>query len=926
MQQKLQRTFKYLWILVVYLCFVLGISIGIETQFGKPKISSSSNGKVSGEFGFELLRNITLEKHPYNSDANLRVRQFLLEQSRQIAADSQCNYLFQVSDQDDIKLYHRRYKMYYESNNIFIKITGNRPEALLISAHFDSTENSHGATDDGIAVASILTVLKSLGYSVCEKKPEYTIIFILNNGEELGMLGASAFLYHPWFKDIKGFINLEGTGVSQNFRSLLFRTNSFPLVSTLVKTNPYPHASISVNHLMANIHSDTDFRPYVLGGGLQGVDVAFYSYRYLYHAPKDDIDHTSPESLQHMADNLYSSIVTLVYDQTLLKDLTVEPKSKDLFGDIPVPNYLYFDQLGILGVVITKNQFLALLSGLFIAIAVIVLVKSSTYLVWLGLSGVKRQVFLPIIGSILLIFLTFVVFVFLNLAISFSRSLLNPGFTYANPEVSLFSIIILCFAVISFMESAWPRLSRRFGIIRGTNSDHYYQALPTHGPAESDNRPDEIPPHEVEPTIGALPETTQVETTQVNIQIENVEDENQSSALDEDFPENFNEISTPIRKLDSQAKSLQYGLLVFWTMALLMALSNAAIFYLMFYWAFFSAIASGLTFFVEALYHKLIRQPTVHEPWQVQYVEIYQNYFWFIQLLVSTTVPLLLFADVVQRVVISLPSLVMEGLSDTAIDFLFSLLVWVACVNFMPLISKTCRKYSFTFFSIIYIALLVYQCLRFPYSPDRPFKYGLREVWDISNSTSRQTSNVLVTLGSTISPKDWTSFVSGVPENTDIYKNTISFDTDMLPSFKENDLIRIEESETLDGIYLKIQGKIVGSKGSRVCQLRFGEIPSYVSLALDEDSKWIEYGNATTATIDPSQPFTIYKKSFNHRDRISIPFKIISTTKFSIPLEVKCSHEVGDSNFRAYLDSIAPSWNSESLGSSLAIKKSHLFE
>ncbi|KAJ3323362.1 hypothetical protein HDV06_001882 [Boothiomyces sp. JEL0866] len=926
MKQKLLRTLKYLWILTIYACFVLGLSIGIETQFGKPKISSSSIGKVSGEFGFGLLRNITLEKHPYNSQANLELRSFLLEQINDIVDGSRCNSLFQVSETDNVKMYHRRYKIYYESNNIFVKINGNRPEALLISAHFDSTENSHGATDDGIAVASILTVLKSLSYSVCENRPEYSIVLILNNAEEPGLLGASAFLYHPWFKDIKAFINLEGTGVSQNFRSLLFRTNSFQLVSKLVKTVPYPHASITVNNLMANIHSDTDFRPYVVGGGLQGIDVAFYSYRYLYHAPKDDIEHTSVESLQHMADNLYSSIHTITHDKDLLKDLTIQPPSDDLYGNIPVPNYLYFDQLGVLGIVFTKNQFLGLVSGLFIAIGAVLVVKTATYLVWLGLSGVKRQVLLPVFGTFLLIILTFVCFIILNLALSFLRSLVNPGFTYANPEVSLFSIVILCLAVISFVESAWPKLSRRFGFTLANSQNHFYQSLPTHEPTESEIVPEETNAHPTEPTIGALPETVQIETVdEVNINVE-IAEENQSSEIDEEMPAEINDILQPIRKIDSQSKSLQYGLLMFWTLMLLLALFNAGIFYIMFYWAFFSTLAAGLTFFVETVYHKLIRQPTVHEPWQVQYVNIYQNYFWFIQLLVSTTVPLLLFADIIQQVVISLPSLVMEGLTDTTIDFLFSMLVWVATVNFMPLISKTCRKYSFTFFFSIYLALLVYQCLRFPYSPDRPFKYGLREVWDISNSTIKEKSSVLLTLGSTIAPEEWTTLVSGVPENVKYEKNTVSFDSDFLPSFTDKDLIQIEESETLEGIYLKIEGQIIGSKGSRVCQISFGEIPGYVDVQVDGGSQWIEYGNANIVTIDTSRPFTIYKKSFNHGDRIAIPFKIMSTRKFSIPMDVKCNHEVGVSAYRSYLDSIVPSWNSESLGSSFSIKKSHIFE
>ena len=77
----------------------------------------------------------------------------------------------------------------------------------------------------------------------------HDVIFNFNNGEEMGLYGGYAFLVHPWFKDVKAFINLEGTGASRGTRSVLFRTNSFD-VAGLMEAAPYPHASILFNELM----------------------------------------------------------------------------------------------------------------------------------------------------------------------------------------------------------------------------------------------------------------------------------------------------------------------------------------------------------------------------------------------------------------------------------------------------------------------------------------------------------------------------------------------------------------------------------------------------------------------------------------------------------------------------------------------------
>lgn len=37
---------------------------------------------------------------------------------------------------------------------------------------------------------------------------KHNIIFNINNGEEVGLYGAAAFMKHPWSKDVKAFVNL----------------------------------------------------------------------------------------------------------------------------------------------------------------------------------------------------------------------------------------------------------------------------------------------------------------------------------------------------------------------------------------------------------------------------------------------------------------------------------------------------------------------------------------------------------------------------------------------------------------------------------------------------------------------------------------------------------------------------------------------
>jgi Zn-dependent M28 family amino/carboxypeptidase len=53
----------------------------------------------------------------------------------------------------------------------------------------------------------VVTTLELLRYFVSHP-PRHTIIFLLNNFEEGGLIGAQSFINHPWYTNVKLFINL----------------------------------------------------------------------------------------------------------------------------------------------------------------------------------------------------------------------------------------------------------------------------------------------------------------------------------------------------------------------------------------------------------------------------------------------------------------------------------------------------------------------------------------------------------------------------------------------------------------------------------------------------------------------------------------------------------------------------------------------
>ena len=82
--------------------------------------------------------------------------------------------------------------------------------ALVLSAHYDSVPVGPGASDDGIGVATLLEV----GAIMKDRPPKRPVILLFNEGEELGLLGARAFLADPLSRHVDSLLNFEARGVT----------------------------------------------------------------------------------------------------------------------------------------------------------------------------------------------------------------------------------------------------------------------------------------------------------------------------------------------------------------------------------------------------------------------------------------------------------------------------------------------------------------------------------------------------------------------------------------------------------------------------------------------------------------------------------------------------------------------------------------
>ena len=85
---------------------------------------------------------------------------------------------------------------YEPQMNILARISASNSftnlSSVMISSHFDSAGLVDGAGDNGIMVAAQLEIFRNILSR--DTPPSNPIIFFFNNGEELGLLGAKAFI------------------------------------------------------------------------------------------------------------------------------------------------------------------------------------------------------------------------------------------------------------------------------------------------------------------------------------------------------------------------------------------------------------------------------------------------------------------------------------------------------------------------------------------------------------------------------------------------------------------------------------------------------------------------------------------------------------------------------------------------------------
>ncbi|HZI48637.1 MAG TPA: M20/M25/M40 family metallo-hydrolase, partial [Pyrinomonadaceae bacterium] len=181
--------------------------------------------------------------------------------------------------------------------NIVAKLDGtNNHHAIMLASHYDSVPNSFGANDDGFGVSVMLETLRALK---TRGQLRNDVIFLFSDGEEVGLLGAKAFVdQHPWARNVGLVLNFDARGNSGPVVMFETSANNQDLIYEFAKAVPRPVANSLSSEIYRRLPNSTDLNVFKQAG-MPGLNFAYIKGLNHYHTYMDSLGEVDESSIQH---------------------------------------------------------------------------------------------------------------------------------------------------------------------------------------------------------------------------------------------------------------------------------------------------------------------------------------------------------------------------------------------------------------------------------------------------------------------------------------------------------------------------------------------------------------------------------------------------------------------------------------------------
>ncbi|MFI5779480.1 M20/M25/M40 family metallo-hydrolase [Nocardia sp. NPDC051570] len=290
-----------------FLSFALLVAIAVGSAWAlQPhghRPESAPRDVFSAERAMRVVESIATQPHPVGTAEHDRVRDHLVDELRKLGLDTEIR--------PGVGRYPaalgREVLGIGRVDNIVARIRGTASTgAVYLVAHYDSVPSGPGANDDGVGVAAVLEAVRALREG--GTTPRNDIVVLLTDGEEIGLLGAEAFVAAGGYDRPGVVINHEARGAGGP--PLLWRTTrpDGPLIASVAAAAPHPNTDSLSTALAGDMTSSTTDFAALQPGGLRVLDWAFAGRSAYYHNIFDDPAHVDPAVVQQMGDNTLALI------------------------------------------------------------------------------------------------------------------------------------------------------------------------------------------------------------------------------------------------------------------------------------------------------------------------------------------------------------------------------------------------------------------------------------------------------------------------------------------------------------------------------------------------------------------------------------------------------------------------------------------
>ncbi|MEM9799922.1 MAG: M20/M25/M40 family metallo-hydrolase [Planctomycetota bacterium] len=256
-------------------------------------------GRLAGGEG-----EIEASPRPVGTEANARCRDRIIKECWRVGLYPEVDERFAVYPEERAGGTVRNIVARRRGSGAFVE----PGRAILCMAHYDSVGAGPGISDNLAGVATLIEVARALGASGGTRRD---VIFLFEDAEEPGLLGAEAFAaQHPWAADVGAVVNLEARGTSGPSRMFETGAGNLWAIEAFADAARRPSASSVSVEVYRRMPNDTDYTVW-RRRGVPGLNFAFIGDAHRYHTPLDDLDHVSPDSVQHHVTNAIDAIRAL---------------------------------------------------------------------------------------------------------------------------------------------------------------------------------------------------------------------------------------------------------------------------------------------------------------------------------------------------------------------------------------------------------------------------------------------------------------------------------------------------------------------------------------------------------------------------------------------------------------------------------------